>query len=147
MAKRSTMQVIKDYEALAGDRGTFDSHWQDCTDYILPKRDFVVSQSPGSKRMRKVYDSTAIWANEQLASGLHGLLTSPSAPWFYLRTQDDRLNSDDEVMLWLEDTSQRMYNVFNSATANFNPQAHETYLDIGAFGTGVMSVLEEQGVK
>lgn len=147
MPVRSVTHVIRDFESLAGDRGTFDSHWQQCDDYILCKRDFTVTQTPGSKRMRKVYDSTAIWANEQLASGLHGLLTSPSAPWFFLRTLDDQLNQDDDVIAWLEDNGQRMYNVFNSSAANFNPQAHEIYLDIGAFGTGVMTVLEEQGVK
>lgn len=136
-------EAIQTWERLKGDRGTFETHWQQVADYILPDRnDYIVTRSPGQKRMQRVFDSTPIWALEQSASGIHSLLTSPSLQWFALRTEDDRLNAVQEVRDWLDDTSRRMYAVFNGPKHNFASQSHELYLDLMSIGSGVMAELE-----
>lgn len=137
--------IISTWERLDGERGTWKSHCQEVADYMLPGRnDYVGDKSPGQKRLQKVFDATPLWAAEQLAAGLHGLLTSPSLRWFTMKAEDDRLNENDAVRAWLEDSSERMYSLFNGPRHNFASQSYETYLDLGTVGTAVMAVLESQ---
>jgi hypothetical protein len=138
-------ELIQLWERLDGNRGTTVAHWQDVADHMLPSRnDYFGGKSPGQKRMQKIFDATPIWAVEQLAAGLHGLLTSPSLRWFTMRAEDDRLNENDAVRAWLEDSSERMYAIFNGPRHNFASQSYETYLDLASIGTSVMAVLESQ---
>lgn len=135
--------ILKQQEQLEGERHNWNSHWQQVADLVLPRRDFTtVSPAEGIKRTEKIFDATAPYANEQLASGLHGYLTSPALKWFKLITQRIELMKIKNVALWLEDVETKMYYVFNSVQANFHPQAHEMYLDLGAFGTSLMFVGE-----
>ena len=133
--------AIAMWDRLDGERGTFKSHWQQCANYILPNRaDYIVQHSPGQKRMQWVYEGTAVWACEQFAAGLHSMLTSPTLRWFSMRAGDDKLNNIDRVQAWLDDTSERMYGVFNGPKHNFASQSTELYMDIGSIGTSVMYV-------
>lgn len=126
------------HETLSGMRATHEWHWQEIADYMLPAREFTTKRSAGEKRMQKVYDSTPITALWTAAAGLNGLLTSPSVPWFALDTEDENLNDGDDVKLWLEDSTLRMYSLFNDARSNFNNAVNELYLDVLAFGTGIV---------
>lgn len=135
--------VIKKWDRLEGDRGTWKNHWQQITELCLPERnDYTVQRTPGMKRNQAVYDSTPIFALIQFANGLHSLLTSPTLKWFSLQADDDRLNSRQRVRQWFDDVALEMYSYFNSARHNFASQSHELYLDLGSIGTGVMAVLE-----
>ena len=138
-------EIIRRWDRLKGDRGTFETHWQQVADFMLPERsDYVVQRSAGAKRMQKIFDATPILALEQFAAGLHSLLTSPSLRWFSLRSDNEYLNMIDRVRLWLEDTTERMYAIFNGPRHNFASQSNELYLDIGSIGTAVMAVLESR---
>lgn len=146
MSQDKAKAEISRYRRMKSDRAVWEGHWQEIVDYVLPNRaGFTNSTAPGSKRMQKVYDATAPWANEQLAAALHGMLTNPAVKWFQLRTKKRDLMEDPEVALWLEQVQDVIYDVFNSPEANFNSQAHELYLDLGGFGTAVMLIEEAPG--
>ena len=135
-------RAIRLWEQRESVRGTWQVHWQDAANHMLPERaDFIVKHTPGMKRMQYVYDATPIMALEQFAAGLHSLLTSPTLQWFNLLTDDDRLNSNSDVAKWLQATTRTMYSLFNSPRHNFASQSTEVYRDEGAFGTSVMAVL------
>ncbi|MEK9895880.1 MAG: portal protein [Burkholderiaceae bacterium] len=141
-------RIITKQESLKGFRSPWENLWQDCANYVNPNRgDFSTIRYRGdTSRYDLIYDTTAPLANEQLASGLHSFLTSPSQKWFTLRTFDDDLNKELAVKTWLDKATTILYDqVFNLATSNFNSQAHELYLDLGAFGTGVMMVQDMPG--
>jgi hypothetical protein len=53
---------------------------------------------------------------------------------------------DRDVQLWLEESQRLVLEVFNRPQSNFHPACHEFYLDLGAFGTGVMFVRDEPGL-
>lgn len=143
MADDLAIDAIRTWERLEGARGTTLAHWQDCANYMMPDRaDFTVQRSPGMKRMDRVFDSTPIWALQQFASGLHGMMTSPTLRWFALAAQDDQVNSIDAVHAWLDAASEIMYGLFNGPRHNFASQSHELYLDTGCIGTAAMAVLE-----
>jgi hypothetical protein len=67
-------------------------------------------------------------------------LSSPSRPWFSLRTYDEALMEDAEVKGWLADVERRMY-VF-LASSNFYGAAKAGYSEIGLFGTEACAMVE-----
>ena len=122
-------------------RGTWETHWQEILDYVMPRKaDVITLRTKGEKRTEVLYDSTAITANNLLAASLQGTLTSPSLAWFSIKLRDEQLNQNREVALWLEDTAKRMYDTFNET--NFNTEVHELYLDLCSIGTGAIFVEE-----
>ena len=136
--------LLKRLETLAAQRKTWENHWQEIGDYIVPRKaDVTVSRSAGDKRMEKVYDSTAIHAAELLSASLHGMLTNPSTRWFDLEYKDANLNTDDEAKEYLESLVDIMYAEFKRS--NFAEQIHELYHDLITFGTGVMMIEDYEG--
>ena len=138
----ATFEYIKKRcSALESDRATWEAHWQDILDYVMPRKaDISFVRAKGTKRTEVLYDSTAITANNLLAASLQGTLTSPSLPWFHLKLRDKELNENRDVQLWLEDSARRMYDTFNES--NFNTEVHELYLDLCSVGTGAIFVEE-----
>ena len=141
----ATFEYIKKRcSALESDRQTWEDHWQDILDYVMPRKaDVTFVRSRGEKRTEVLFDSTAITANNLLAASLQGTLTSPSLPWFSIKLRDEELNENRDVQLWLEDTARRMYDTFNET--NFNTEVHEMYLDLCSIGTAALFV--EEGSK
>jgi hypothetical protein len=137
-------KYIARLESLEGDRRNWDYHWQDIAEVVFPRRaDFVTSVVRGERKNTKVVDSTAIIANELLAAGLHGMLTNPASKWFKLQLTEQDLMKDQQVLLWLEEVERRIYMALNSPSASFASHMHELYLDMTAFGTGVMFIGED----
>ena len=133
--------IKKRCSTLESERQTWEDHWQDILDYVMPRKaDVTFVRSKGEKRTEVLFDSTAITANNLLAASLHGTLTSPSLPWFTLKLRDEELMADRDVQLWLEDSGRRMYDTFNET--NFNTEVHELYLDLTSIGTGALFVEE-----
>ena len=135
------------YEELNTVKGTWNAAWQNVVDYVLPKRQsFTGDRSDGQSVTDKIFDSTAPWALDQLAAGLHSYLTSPTQRWFRLRLTEyaeEEMIEDEDIERWLEIVTNTMYSIFNSQKTNFAPQAHELYQDLGGFGTGVFYVEED----
>jgi hypothetical protein len=140
--------LINRVDALDREKAVWNRLWQDVADLVLPRRGkfYYGSITAGQDLQTRIYDSTAPWALEQLASGLHSYLTSPSQRWFKLALPPEmkaQFGEDEQINMWLELCSERMYETFNSNKSNFNTQAHELYLDLGAFGTAVMYIEED----
>lgn len=134
-------RIIERLDKLKGERSTFESHWQEVADYLMPSREFTRQRSAGQKRMMPwIYNTAPILAAEQLAGGLHGMLTSPAVRWFALRPENRALREDEAAKRWFDDTTERMYEAFNAQTGGFGTAAHEAYLDLAAFGTAVIFI-------
>ena len=137
--------LLRRYATLARQRQTWEQHWQEIADYIVPRKASITvsGRSAGDKRMQKVFDATAIHASELLSASLHGMLTNPSSRWFDLQYQDDGLNVMDEAKEYLEAQVDTMYGAFGRS--NFAEQVHELYHDLITFGTGVMMIEDFDG--
>ena len=136
------------FDHLQARRVNWEWLWQRIADYVIPARaDFVITRYPGQRRDYEIFDTTATWALDQLSAGLHTLLTSQALPWFYLMMRDDALAGRQDVQIWMSDTQSRINQIFNDPHSKFQAQIHETYLDLGAFGTAVMDVQYDKGVK
>ncbi len=143
MAKDPTAEYVAKLGQMKSVRNNYDSYWQEVADYTLPKRDFNTTREQGAKRMSNLHDSTAIHATEQLASGLHGMLTPPSSKWFFLRAGVQ--GRGDEARIWLDDATEYLSNVFSSPESSFATSVFEAYLDLVAFGNASMAVVFSNG--
>lgn len=83
------------------------------------------STSPGSKRTRRLFDSTALQATQDLAAAFQGTLTNPATIWSKIRFKDEELNNDEDAVNWLENQNKLIHNSFNES--NFNTEIGKAY--------------------
>lgn len=132
-------QLDRRYKTLQTQRSNWESHWQQLADYMLPRKaDITKKRQQGDKRTELLFDGTAIHAVELLSSSLHGMLTSPSTPWFSMRYRNPVLQQDDAANEWLEVCIDQMYQAFHRS--NFQQEIHELYYDLVVFGTAAFYV-------
>jgi len=137
-----TKQLKDNLSRLMEKRSNWESHWQEVSDYMLPRKaEITKERARGDKRHTLIYDATAIHALELLAASLHGMLTSSANKWFSLRFKETELNGIDEAKEWLEDATSRMYDVI--AKSNFQQEIFECYHDLIAFGTSCLMIEED----
>jgi len=137
-----TKKLLSRFDKLAGQRQNWEEHWQEVSDYMLPRKsDVTKKRSRGDKRMELIFDSSPLQALELLAASLHGMLTNPSTPWFTLRFKNDEIDSEEEAKLWLEAATESMYTAFNRS--NFQQEIFELYHDLITFGTAAMFIEED----
>ena len=140
---RNLARQLKDnLSRLMEKRSNWESHWQEVADYMIPRKAEITKQrASGDKRNISIFDATPINALELLAASLHGMLTSSANRWFSLRFKETELNDSDEAKEWLEDATQRMYDVI--AKSNFQQEIFECYHDLIAFGTACLMIEED----
>ncbi len=132
------------FEGLQGQRGTWETHWQQIADLLHPFDDNFVDKdyTEGTEKMTYIFDSTPIHANQLLSAGLFSMLTNPAQKWFELEMVDHMLSRVREVGIWLKTISTIMYYEINRPPAHFNTAMHELYMEYGAFGNGILFVTE-----
>lgn len=128
--------IISRWKKMTANRTNYESQWQDIANYSLPSRDFYNSYAPGSKRNAKIFDITAIYANEQLAGWIHGSSGSSQSEWFTLGV-DGKGTVGRTLQLWLDACKNGMHDIFNNTMGSFSTQLHEYYLELCAFGNGI----------
>lgn len=135
-------QVQETINHLSGERGTWETHWQEIADYIIPRRNTITaSRTSGDKRTWQLLDNSGVMANELLAGALHSMLTNPYGEFFEYTTGDIALDNDDEVRLWMQGEQRATLNMLNNS--NFQTEVHEMYLDVGSIGTALQLIEED----
>lgn len=137
---RSRYELLRSQLAL--ERATFEPHWRDLSDNILPRRSrfYTMDVNRGDRRNQRIIDSTASLAVRTLRSGMMSGITSPARPWFQLTTPDPDLSEVPAVKDWLFLVGQRISTVF--LTSNLYQTLPTVYGDLGTFGTSAL-LLEE----
>lgn len=139
-----TDDIFKRFDSLQTSRGVWESHWEEIAERVLPRSaEFTGEREPGDKRTEKLYDATAALALERFAAAVESLLTPRGAKWHTLKTTDLALNRDPAVRLWFDQIADTMFHYRYRPKANFAGQTHESYMSLGAFGTGPLFVDED----
>ena len=138
MSRENIDQLLDRSNALfhSHERENAESVWNELTEFTLnnqhglfqgmgttglPEQSFAL----GAKRTRRLYDSTALQAVQDLASAIQGTLTNPATVWSKLRFQEDDLNNNEEAVRWLEEVNRVMHNKLNES--NFNTEIAKSY--------------------
>lgn len=136
-------KTLARWSALKNERSSFDSHWREISDYLLPRagRFFTSDRNRGDRRHNNIYDSTGTRALRILAAGMMAGMTSPARPWFRLTTSDPELDESSGVKTWLAEVQRLMLMVFSKS--NTYRALHSMYEELGAFGTGASIILPD----
>lgn len=131
------------WSQMKNERSSFDAHWRDLSDFILPRRaQFSLTDvNKGDKKNQNIVDGTASFSLRTLKSGFVSGITSPARPWFDLTIEDRDMVEFGPVKSWLADCSRLMYNGYRKT--NFYQVAPIVYGDLGCFGTGAFFVDED----
>lgn len=139
--------LIKRYESLKGDRGTWEQHWEEIAERILPRQiGFIGEQTKGEKKTQQVFDSRPAIALDRFAAVMDSMLTPRQSKWHNLRASDEALNKDFQVRAWFEEVNRILFSARYSPKANFAGQNAERWISMGAFGTGTLFTDYEPGV-
>lgn len=137
-------ELVRRYGRLLEKRRQWENEGRELARFILPRKSNVLlGATPGQKQTGQLMDSTAIKANEDLASAMQGSLTSTAIRWFSLKMRRKELNDVKEVAVWLEEVADRIHLALQQS--NFASEFHEVYLDLGAFGVACI-LLEERDI-
>lgn len=130
---------------LRGARSEIESLWELIARYMIPRKmTFREKTGFNAYRDRQVLDSTAPRALEQFASFLFSSLNNPTHDWTYITPENmseeqiTQLPSDAKA--YMRDLMDNIYRGLTCSPNNIYAGLHETYLDLGAFGTGVLFI-------
>jgi hypothetical protein len=129
--------------ALRRERSSWDAHWKDLQQFILPRRGRFLDtdQNKGNKKNTNIIDNTGTLAARTLASGMMAGITSPARPWFRLAPPDPDMRDFAPVRQWLDIVERILREVF--ARSNFYNAMHTNYGELGTFGTGPIMIQED----
>ena len=133
------------WNTLLTERSSWDSHWQDILDHLMPRRQRFASSSTkvnvGTKQNQKIINNTQVRALRILASGMMAGITSPARPWFRLTTPDPVLSNEPDVRRWLDRQRLVMLELF--ARSNIYNALAELYRDMPAVGICPLFIEED----
>ncbi|WP_259780966.1 portal protein [Aestuariispira ectoiniformans] len=131
-------ELIRRYERARQNRSTWESHWQDCYDFALPRRDGALSsRPPGAGKRQSLYDGTAPDAVEQLAAALLAELTPTWSRWMNFKPGIEiDAETESDISEELEQLSRTVQGHFDRS--NFQIEIHQCYLDLVTIGTACL---------
>lgn len=123
-------------------RSQWESHWQECSDFVLPQsKGFGWRETPGARRHDQVFDGTAADAVEQLAASLLSELTPPWSRWFGFTAGPDIGPAEQAALApsleTMAATAQAQFD-----RSNFAVEMHQCLLQLVTFGTASLLVEE-----
>lgn len=143
-------EIIRRYERAVGDRGNWESHWEEIAKRVLPNysgsfQGQGLYRSQGEKRTEDMVDASAALALTRFAAAMESMLTPRNSKWHRLVPSNKKLMKDRRVRLWFEDLNDTLFKYRYAPKANYASQQHEIYLGLGAFGTASMFIDKLQG--
>lgn len=127
------------WKRLENDRSSWRNHWQEISDYLIPRRGRYLLESQntkGRKRNSKIVDNTGGQSLRTLSAGMMSGMTSPARPWFRLQTPDPEVMEQPGVKDWLGQTERVIRSILTRS--NFYNTASTVYTELGAFGTAAL---------
>jgi Bacteriophage head to tail connecting protein len=138
--------LIKQYDYLWSQQANFRQLWNTTAQYVMPAWDnFVGWIAEGVNRNSRIFDSTAVVANERFAAAMEQMLTPRTQVWHKLLPQDDALEDDPQVQQYLDQVNKILFSARYRPAANYASQVDECYMSLGAFGNCAMFVDERVG--
>ena len=145
-------EIVRKYARASGDRGIWESHWEDIAERILPEYSGSFTsktKTPGQKNTEQMVDSTAAVALMRFAAHMESMLTPRNSTWHHLVPSHQPLMKDHDTRVWFDNLNEMLFKYRYTPKANYASQQHMIYLSLGAFGTGCLHVdkLGGKGMK
>jgi hypothetical protein len=138
--------LINHYQALWQQQANFRSLWNVTAQYVMPAWDnFIGEFAEGVNRNTRIFDSTAILANERFSAVMEALLTPRSQIWCKLIPDDEALIDVPSVQAYMDSVNKILFAARYHPEANFASQTDECYMSLGAFGNNLLFIDENIG--
>lgn len=119
-------------------RSQTDVEWRKIAKLLrLLRDDFGRTPVPGEARGEQIYDSTQIYAAENLSAGIYGMMTNPATSWFSLVHADASIGKQPDVADWLSVVSSIVLKSFGASESSFYSSVPQLFGDFATFGMGV----------
>ena len=142
-SKKVSNEMSEAYSRAQTRRSNWQTNWESVRKHLRPNVPSFQARTThrgerGNQLSDSIYDSTAPWALEQLASGLYSHMTDSTSRWFSLGLRGVPMDKlPYEAREWLEAVADRMYQEFSNPVTRFQQTLKEVFLDLCAFGTGI----------
>jgi hypothetical protein len=126
-------------EQVRQERSTLDAHCVEISSVMLPRDRYAFFGQisvEGSKRNDKILDASAAKGLERFGAAMESLLTPRGSRWHRLRANDPKLNRILRVRQYFDDVTDILFNHRYSAKSTFATVQQESYISMGAYGTG-----------
>lgn len=138
--------LLSNYGYLRDQQANFRMLWDTIAQYVMPAWDnFTGEQSEGIVRTTRLFDATAVSANERFAAAMEQMLTPRTQMWHDLIPADDSLRDNEEVQAYCALIRKKLFAARYRPGANYASQTDECYMSLGAFGNNALLVDEELG--
>lgn len=116
-------------------QATFRSLWQETADLMFPRENQITNiQMAGTDKSRNIFNTTAVFDSQDMASGLSAAFIPSGQLFFGLKAKDRELAENDNVRRYLSIATEITHDeLFES---NFMLQFNETLRSLVVFGTG-----------
>ena len=151
MAEKTTREKCeRRLGGMKGARSPYEQDWQEISRLCLPARNEVLSMTglgamPTNRKRRAnmtTYSSKGRRAARILTAGMTSGLSSPSRPWFKLKTPYPDMDEYQPVKEWMAVVEQLIYDFL--AGTNFYNAVKVGYSELGCFGTEAAVMVEHQ---
>lgn len=141
---RPASYYLRRFETFRADRSAFDVKWQLVSDYILPRRDFSVTQRKGQLRPFRVTSSLATHLNTRLAAFVLGYWLDGTRPWLLpnvaqaLARRGASGELDDASSAYLDQVAWTLFGALMRPKAGLRVRGGSMLKEWCAFGCGVL---------
>lgn len=143
MASDDANSLLNHYQSLWQQQANFRSLWNVAAQYVMPAWDnFIGEFAEGVNRNTRIFDSTAIIANERFAACMEAMLTPRSQVWHKLMPDDEELEDVPAVQQYMDTVNKILFGARYHPEANFASQTDECYMSLGAFGNDLLFIDE-----
>ncbi len=127
--------IVREQQRLEDADSNFRARWQDTAKYIFPRESNITDISyPGTPKTDKIYDTTAIFASTDMASGLLTNMIPAGQKFFSLTTSNTDIQEIDIVKSYMAKATEILHEELFSS--NYILQLGETLRSLIVFGTG-----------
>jgi hypothetical protein len=129
-----------DHALMVDRRGGFDQFMEDIREYVRPQAPshFGTAGTIQNPQLNtRCYDSTALWAAEQLAAGYAGFLVPSNDRWADI-ILDDNETPDRDGQIWLDTVSDLLFREWSNPITKFTGSLQEGFYDLSGFGTSIV---------
>lgn len=138
--------LIDHYQVLWQKQANFRALWNVAAQFCMPAWDnFIGEFAEGVNRNTRIFDSTAVIANERFAACMESMLTPRSQIWHELKSDDEALDDVPAVNRYMDTCNKILFSARYHPSANFASQTDECYMSLGAFGNDCLFVDEVAG--
>lgn len=131
-------KIVGRFEQLWSEQHNFRSEWQDCADYIMPRKGQIEEKrSPGERQTAQIFETTAETAADTFGAGIVSSVTPPGQVWARYKAPDDAPADERE---WLDKCSRVIMRLMHSS--NWYEAWHEDATDAGIFASSLTLVEE-----